>query len=75
MEGSRVALILIALLIFAGLAAAFFSRNDSVPPGGDLGAEAPCIQVIATARNPATGETREFPTPCDIPDEWEIVSP
>ncbi|MBI4252804.1 hypothetical protein HY623_01330 [Candidatus Uhrbacteria bacterium] len=30
-----------------------------------------CIQVIAPARNTATGEIKEFPTPCDIPDGWE----
>lgn len=29
-----------------------------------------CIQVITEAKNPQTGETREFPTPCDVPEEW-----
>ncbi|RJQ14748.1 hypothetical protein C4553_00280, partial [Candidatus Parcubacteria bacterium] len=29
-----------------------------------------CIQVITPARNPATGEVREFPTPCDVPPGW-----
>lgn len=29
-----------------------------------------CIQVLATAKNPATGEVRTFPTPCDIPQGW-----
>lgn len=33
-----------------------------------------CIQVITPARNPYTGETKDFPTPCDVPDEWEVVS-
>jgi hypothetical protein len=33
-----------------------------------------CIQVIASARNPATGEIREFPTPCDVPEGWEPVT-
>ena len=33
-----------------------------------------CIQVIAPARNPQTGETRDFPTPCDVPEGWEVVS-
>lgn len=32
-----------------------------------------CIQVIAPARNRATGEVKEFPTPCDIPDGWEAL--
>ena|SRR3989344_3750704 len=31
-----------------------------------------CIQVITPARNPDTGEVREFPTPCDIPEGWII---
>ena len=29
-----------------------------------------CIQVITPARNPATGEVREFPTSCDMPSGW-----
>lgn len=32
-----------------------------------------CIQVITPARNPETGEIREFPTPCDVPDGWEVI--
>ncbi|MBI2822937.1 MAG: hypothetical protein HYX74_12005 [Acidobacteria bacterium] len=34
----------------------------------------PCVQVIAPARNPLTGECRVFPTPCDVPDGWESVA-
>jgi len=30
-----------------------------------------CIQVIAPAKNPKTGECRNFPTPCDVPAGWE----
>lgn len=30
-----------------------------------------CIQVLAPARNPFTGEVRVFPTPCDVPAGWE----
>ncbi len=33
-----------------------------------------CIQVITPAKNPATGETRDFPTPCDVPTGWEVIS-
>src|SRR3989344_3995963 len=29
-----------------------------------------CIQVVTTARNPKTGEVRDFPTPCDVPEGW-----
>lgn len=32
-----------------------------------------CIQIIAPARNPATGEVREFPTPCDVPEGWKQI--
>ncbi|MBI2669768.1 MAG: hypothetical protein HYX20_01295 [Candidatus Yanofskybacteria bacterium] len=32
-----------------------------------------CIQVITPARNPQTGEARDFPTPCDVPDGWEVI--
>lgn len=32
-----------------------------------------CIQVITKAKNPQTGEIRDFPTPCDIPDGWEVA--
>ncbi len=32
-----------------------------------------CIQVITPARNPETGEIREFPTPCDVPEGWELI--
>ncbi|MBI2971063.1 MAG: beta-propeller domain-containing protein [Candidatus Aenigmarchaeota archaeon] len=32
-----------------------------------------CIQVIQPARNPETGECKEFPTPCDVPEDWEPV--
>lgn len=32
-----------------------------------------CIQVITRARNPQTGEVRDFPTPCDVPEGWEKI--
>lgn len=32
-----------------------------------------CIQVITPARNPLTGECRNFPTPCDVPEGWVIT--
>jgi tetratricopeptide (TPR) repeat protein len=32
-----------------------------------------CIQRIAYALDPATGECRQFPTPCDIPEGWTEV--
>ncbi len=32
-----------------------------------------CIQVITDARNPETQEIKSFPTPCDVPENWEII--
>ncbi|MBI2011410.1 hypothetical protein HYS91_01445 [Candidatus Daviesbacteria bacterium] len=32
-----------------------------------------CIQVITPAKNSKTGECKEFPTPCDVPNGWEKV--
>jgi hypothetical protein len=32
-----------------------------------------CIQVITPAIDSASGECKEFPTPCDVPDSWETV--
>jgi hypothetical protein len=34
-----------------------------------------CIQMIQRARNPQTGEERDFPTPCDVPEGWEKIGP
>ena len=33
-----------------------------------------CAQVITTAKNQSTGETKDFPTPCDVPVGWEVVN-
>lgn len=32
-----------------------------------------CAQAITPARNPETGQIREFPTPCDVPEGWEVI--
>lgn len=41
-------------------------------PSTLLGTNEPevCIQVITPARNSQTGEVRNFPTPCDVPEGW-----
>lgn len=31
-----------------------------------------CAQVITFARNPVTGQCEAFPTPCDVPEGWEL---
>lgn len=47
------------------------SPTISKPPRSDEGRF--CIQVITPAKNPQTGECREFPTPCDVPEGWDKV--
>lgn len=32
-----------------------------------------CIQVITKARHKITGEVRDFPTPCHVTEDWEII--
>ena len=32
-----------------------------------------CAQVVTKARQPKSGEIRDFPTPCDVPDGWEKI--
>ncbi len=32
-----------------------------------------CAQVITQAKNPLTGEVKDFPTPCDVPSGWIVV--
>ncbi len=40
---------------------------------GENSSSSVCIQVITPAKNLGTGECREFPTPCDVPQGWEKV--
>lgn len=42
--------------------------------GQDRSQDEVCIQVIQRARNPQTGEIRDFSTPCDVPEGWEKIS-
>ncbi|MCH7758933.1 hypothetical protein IID20_01070, partial [Patescibacteria group bacterium] len=44
----------------------FTTSSDSISP-------VICIQVITPAKNPRTGECRRFPTPCDVPADWQKV--
>lgn len=32
-----------------------------------------CAQVLTSARDPKTGAITEFPTPCDVPKDWEVI--
>ncbi|MDP3733334.1 MAG: hypothetical protein Q8Q91_02215 [Candidatus Daviesbacteria bacterium] len=35
--------------------------------------QAICIQVITAAKDPKSGQCKDFPTPCDVPKNWEKV--
>ncbi|MFH1127675.1 MAG: hypothetical protein ABIG84_04715 [archaeon] len=48
------------------------SDDTLIAPDADTGGHM-CIQVITPAKNPSTGECREFRTPCDVPQGWMIV--
>lgn len=32
-----------------------------------------CAQVITSARDPKTGYIKQYPTPCDVPEGWEVI--
>ncbi len=42
--------------------------------GGEKRGGRLCAQVITPAMNPETGECRDFPNPCVVPENWEKVS-
>ncbi len=72
--------LIIAVLGVALIGAAFMiaQRGPAAPVENQPAVEAPaeekmCAQVITPARNPETGDIREFPTPCDVPDGWELI--
>ena len=55
---------------------AFPSKGAEIKPAdnGSTGdTNAPCAQVVTSARNPATGDIKIFPTPCDVPKDWEVI--
>jgi len=47
-----------------------FAQEKSIP---NLIKNVICIQVITPAKNPVTGECKEFLTPCDVPQGWQKV--
>lgn len=49
------------------------TRNETDNEKEDDDRNRVCIQVITPAKNPKTGECEEFPTPCDVPESWNIV--
>lgn len=48
--------------------------NTPVKPTNNIhNDETFCIQVITPARNLQTGDTEDFPSPCDVPEGWKII--
>lgn len=58
--------IIIAIIVLAA-GAVYLWQKDAV---NELFGEG-CIQVITPAKNLATGECKEFPTPCNVPEGWK----
>lgn len=61
-----------------GLAFMYASKTPQesgmpLPPSPTTEEPTLCAQVITPARNPETGDIREFPTPCDVPEGWEVI--
>ncbi len=56
-------------LVVLGIGGYIFMGNSNTNTEEKL-----CAQVITPARNLATGEIKEFPTPCDVPEGWETVA-
>lgn len=75
MKNRLIVLVLIFLLglVLLGL---FYgqqlSKNENKKDNGSSDGRV-CIQVITPARSPQSGECKEFPTPCDVPEGWEEV--
>lgn len=65
-------LIVILVLLLSGFS--FWRTNENISIGSNSSKDQVfCIQVITKAKNPKTGEIRDFPTPCDVPDGWEKI--
>lgn len=70
--------VVIAILGLALIAGAYFytyTETSVLPttPVADKKGSEMCAQVITPALNPETGDITEFPTPCDVPEGWEII--
>lgn len=70
---------IVCMLLGAALIYAVFHFGGRTPADDQTTDTTPdeegvvCIQVITPARNPQTGEVRDFPTPCDVPEGWDVV--
>jgi len=52
--------------------AADAAPNDDALAGLETGPVNQCIEITVWAKNPDTGECREFPNPCSVPSGWQI---
>lgn len=59
------AFVLLSLVALGGVAETAVAQEQSCPPGRNF--QGVCIQVIAFAKQPGTGECCQFATPCDVP--------
>lgn len=69
---------LILIFVIVGIAVAgyfTFAKSQNWWPFGEKKEDVICIQVITPARNPKTGEVRDFSTPCDVTEGWEKIEP
>ena len=62
-------------ILFIGLSFLILIGCASGSPDEDSETEPSCIQVITHAYNPDTLEEKNFPTPCDIPEDWIVGNP
>lgn len=53
----------------------FHSGDSTTDEQSETDGGVVCAQVITPAKDPDTGEIVEYQTPCDVPDEWEVVQP
>lgn len=67
------------VVALVGVALMAWSVRDALDRADDVAKDdnddEMCVQVITPARNPETGEVVDFPTPCDVPEGWEVVEP
>lgn len=59
--------IIVGLILIAITVGGYLILSKSQAPKINDGV---CIQVITPAKNQQTGECKDFPTPCDVPEGW-----
>jgi len=59
------------IIILTGLGVLCLAKENAII---DLDKNKICVQVITPAKNPVTGECKEFPSPCDVPSGWIKVN-